>query len=1227
MSTPAFRLQPSLRQAQATAEPHGAPANAPTIAATPPAAQPSPEPRADFFAGLKSRALTFGQTVVGGKMPNVPIDSNTLSMFRISHRGPPTLPQHRNEVTRNVAVPAPVLADTDNAESLTRRPPPSKSMLKAEHNRRKALSGFSKIDTTAAALIRDTGNAESRDDSDKGTPFAAIKSRIARHVNHTIPRAASKGPELQPAEGEAPVAGMQEGVPAQKPFDRAAAARKRFAGANQEAIVQLVTDVVQAVDTMPAESDDVRVAREVRAARSDLLIHALAETCFGHPETARLVLQRMRQGLRFEPQQMPARQIMDRKLTALAWRTAQRLSPTATGYDCARALAGATWPAPNGGPARYAPKVWLQAANALVMATQCDADPASVARKTAELATGTSATQQAHAAWIASAASRLWDTGNAEGLTESDKGALLAGRQCLFADGPGTPFAAIKSRIARHVNHTIPRATSDDRDLQPAEGEAPVPVSSQRKAYAALVRPFGFQKTAVAGMQEGVQGASLGTWNKDAKELNKAIRDAFAILVQIPGQPAGEDDFTARRSAVLHKDSRAIHQVVEQAEMEVLAELSRPSDAATGADQQPIEYATKLNDGTLDRIAERVAGKLSDEMIRIMARREARQPEQAEATAADNEKPTLREARIHRLLTAFRDKMAAGNTGPRARAAARKLVRAHLINGSNVVDAAKLKCLRKRFGADLPALAQEPFDTIDRIALGKPVTPRGTTTDDYREAGERLIDALEGSGKVILTDGGQFGLSTRGISAVAASFPLIGARLNLQAAHGRHSVLEFSRSTAAYKIGFGTQQRNRFVVGAGLQIGHNVGIVRGGGNMEGAYLWDDSEQSTVDFNVARRLKADDDAYDEKTAKDQLKEINNFLFGNAGGGKSEQALWNELGRLCYDSDDLSVSWTSQVGEVRQTEATANFRVGLKVGTGKTSVRLNGIAGAVHRYVTRAKLDVVAKSGQTKIESHRFGSGHRTGVQVGINATVGDTLQKRGEVEPTDAAIVSVFTPNLCSYEIPVHDTFGQVKPTLVPENGRLQGRASNIDIEFVNFSEYKAVLRQNPVWSVAFGLKPGDPMPDTQEELKATLTAGGAKIQAYLPVLSTNRAQSLMYVLRLRLREHAAHAADALQDRIAAREASNLDGDAGEIQILNGQRDALLARSDSWLPTELLTIQANDRQLSWGVRLGVQLGIQKGGRGEREVTSLKVKPREADKLDNAWPRHLEPLQEE
>ncbi len=991
--------------------------------------------------------------------------------------------------------------------------------------------------------------------------------------------------------------------------DPAAVAHRRFTSRDSASIDRLVADMRDALASAPG------LPPTGQACQVELLIDALADVCYGQSDLARDVLRRLQQGLSIQAQ--PARNagFIDNHLTALAWRTAQKLAATASGYDCAHALAGRTWP-PLDGAARYAPRVWLQAADRLVDTTRCEADPAGVERSARALADDTSATTRAHAAWIVRAASRLWCSENADGLDASDKGALLAGRQGFFIDGPGTSFAATKNRLARFLNQTIPRATSDRfESAQDARDDA-VPVAAQRSAFAAAVRPFGYRKSAVAAMTDGVQGASLGAWAKDAQVLDAALRDAFVVMnehVAARGPAAGP--------AKLVKDSCAIHETVGTAELAVLAELSRAAAGiAPGASRQPVEYGMTFDDATVSLIAERVVRTLDDATIDRLARRAAQKP--GERASSVSGRSVRREARVRRTLAAFRDRLAGAGRSPQAHADALEHVRKHLVGGSDVIDAKKIGRWREHIRDDVPAALAARFDTIDRIALGKAVKPLGTKTDDYRDAGDRIIDALEGSGKAVVTEGGLVGASTRGIGAAAASFPWIAPRLNLQASYGRQSVLEFSRSTAAYKIGFGTQRRNRFEAGGGVQVGHNIGIARAAGNFELGHEWDDTGQCTVDLSIARRLHPDNDNYDDAAGRRQLKMVNRYLFDNAGRGMNERALWNELGSRFFDNDDFSVSWNKQTARLRKVGGVADLRVGVKIGAGQYSARANVAMGGTYQWVRRAELDSVDASGQTKIEGHRVGSGHRVGAEVGLNASMNDQLQNEqtGSTHPVDVATVSILSPKLIGLEVPVHDSFHQAKATLVRERGRLQVRASNADTEFANFTQYKKALREDPAWSLAFGATPGNPPLTATADYELVLTAGRRKIERYLSHIAENRVQNLRFVLRRRLREHAAHEADALDDRIASLRAKNRsEARTPDIDRLLDRRDTLLQRTDSWLPTELLTVQTSDRQVTTGLQFGLQIAVQKGARGEHEVAALKLSPREADRLDRNWPR--------
>ncbi|WP_175035832.1 hypothetical protein [Burkholderia lata] len=98
----------------------------------------------------------------------------------------------------------------------------------------------------------------------------------------------------------------------------------------------------------------------------------------------------------------------------------------------------------------------------------------------------------------------------------------------------------------------------------------------------------------------------------------------------------------------------------------------------------------KLDETTVGLIAERVVHTLDDATIDRLARRAVRKPGERALSVAG--RSALREARVRPTLVGFRDALAGAERAPqaRARAAAFKCVRKHLIEGSDVLDANKL---------------------------------------------------------------------------------------------------------------------------------------------------------------------------------------------------------------------------------------------------------------------------------------------------------------------------------------------------------------------------------------------------------------------------------------------------------------------------------------------------------------------------------------------------------
>ncbi|MBN3853209.1 hypothetical protein G3N59_07465 [Paraburkholderia sp. Ac-20340] len=1187
----AAQAQPSVAPAATGA------ATAPAAAATP-AAAPAPAQPAGLLAGLKPRLHATHR----------PAELTLASLVKIGTKGKPVLPSHTVGVRKAVTVPEAVVGDHDTATDIafpTRRktPVPIESM-------NKALAGFSPQrgngPRVASARVEHDApgeNAASIGTSIRFFPRADHTSldRLMNQIDGALVRAAdSEFREVRMLRRPVILSALETASGgniklAAMIFERLQSGLHFDTGAR--AAPQLHTQLQAQPQTQPQAQPQTAAAPvlhpDFQAAIDEL------ERFNPSPESTRLRVVPPDSGdVPPAPGGLQARHI-----EARAWHVAQELAMTPGGFESLREIAGASWPAT--GEARFAPRAWLQAAALLAGMNDgapLDASPQNVDATARDILAGSeparhdgAALTQRHLASIALAATKLMSAPDTRDITTSEFGSLLAARQGFFTDGPGTPLAATRNRLERFLNHTVPRATSD-RPAHLAEGDSAVPVAAQRglnrEWYKSLGRPFGFNKSPLAAMQGGIQGTGLGSWDSDQKKLNKAVCDALRELNALREQ--GNRNAMPGR-AVLVKDSSICADVVSRALLQVLAELPEENAAST--------FEAPLADDVIDAVAQRALANIEvpDDLSQL----------------------GFREARKMKALQGLRTRLAPAQGGGNVDDM-RRAIRKYLPGKAGVVNAKVLQNWRQRYAAPTasgaPSTALDnAFDAIDRIALGKAIKPEGATSDDYKKMGERIIANLEGSGKAIVTEGGTVGLSTRGVSATAASFTLIAPRLNLQASRGRQAVLEYSRSTPAYKISFGTQKRLHTSAGGGMQIGHDVGPVRVAGNIEAAHAWDDTEQCTVDLSIARRLLTGEDAYDDKEAKNQLKQVNAFLFDHAGRGRSGDDLWGDLGRRFLNNDDFSVSWNNQTGSVRQHGESAAFRPGVKVGAGKVSARVNANLGVSHDRVYKATLDAQDETGHTRIESHRFGRGNRAAMQAGANFSISDKVEKTGApgADPTDIASVSVFAPNALSLELPLYDGFHQAKATLVREGGKLQARVSTADTEFSSFNDYKKALSEDPAWQLAFGVEPGQPMPEPGQ-IKAAMSKGRDEINHYLSALAANDVQNLRFIARRRLRTEAARRVDGLDDQIAMLKSRNRGDERGKIDELVRQRDDLLHSANAWLPTELLTVQANDRHLAVGLRVGVQLTTTKSARGEREVAALKVKPKNTDALDRVWP---------
>lgn len=159
---------------------------------------------------------------------------------------------------------------------------------------------------------------------------------------------------------------------------------------------------------------------------------------------------------------------------------------------------------------------------------------------------------QRHVAAMALAAAKLWRGGEVSALTPAEIGVVFAGRHNYMTDGPGTPFAKVKSRLFKTIDTSIPRA-------------------SDSRWKTALPRVIGKQKTAFAILDKGIRSAHLDLIEKERAALRTSVDNALASLAAQMGADGSEADATRSLAAIVARMSQtggdAASVLLERAEL------------------------------------------------------------------------------------------------------------------------------------------------------------------------------------------------------------------------------------------------------------------------------------------------------------------------------------------------------------------------------------------------------------------------------------------------------------------------------------------------------------------------------------------------------------------------------------------------------------------------------------------------------------------------------------
>jgi hypothetical protein len=853
-----------------------------------------------------------------------------------------------------------------------------------------------------------------------------------------------------------------------------------------------------------------------------------------------------------------------------AWRTAQLMASTTSGYEALRRVAGASWPQAEG--VRHAPRVVLRAGAALVRSGNADASPAGILRLARQWRNDPAADHvQRHVSAMALAAAKLWRHGDLSALTPAEIGVVFAGRHNYMTDGPGTPLAKVKSRLFKTIDKSIPRA-------------------GDSRWKSALPRVIGKQKTAFAILDKGIRSAHLDLVEKERSALRPSLENALESLSAQRGADGSDSDPTRSLAAIVARMSQtggdAVSVLVER------AELTRWVSRSTHA------YGNELDNHDYQAIAADVRSAF------------ARLP-----------MPSASAPPAHRLawMALYRFAATLRRTEDRGDDKAWEPLRQHMINRSAVLDIDKLEEMAKRW-PQAQAAAPQDWKTMTRIARANPIKPQDLTPEGIKDALDELAGTMKSGGKVVLVDGGQVGFSTAGLSAnlgklLHAGGIVVSPRLNLRVRGGRQAFVEYGRRTACFSFSAGSQNRVSFDAGAGIQVGGDYLIVRAGVTLNVvAYQTDRLNRHAFSLIVARRMKADGSGFDDARLQRGMRAVNAFLFDHARDrdlADGEQA-WQALAQTFLENDDFSVVWNEQGQQERRHGVNVSGGVSVKASIGETSARLGPQFGYAYDYASRNVADSEDTGGTTAIESHRSGRGGRHIASAGLSTSLGNSPSATEEV-----ASFGLLSSDFPMVRYRIRDRQHVAKMSLVREEGRLVHRVSYADTEFAHYDDYAHALRNDERWALMFGIDPNHPAIPGGADREAILARGKQRVEMHLAQVKRNHKDNQLLFYRFRLREHAAKLLDAYAERAAMLRA--LGGAADEIARWEQDYAEVLARPDSWLPVEFKGYERVVRQSSPGLNFGVRLTHDQSITGERELVSMIHSAPQLDAIDRIWPR--------
>ena len=470
-----------------------------------------------------------------------------------------------------------------------------------------------------------------------------------------------------------------------------------------------------------------------------------------------------------------------------------------------------------------------------------------------------------------------------------------------------------------------------------------------------------------------------------------------------------------------------------------------------------------------------------------------------------------------------------------------------------------------------------------------------------------LIDGMEPSSRLRLTDGARRGVSTRGLSFNInrllnfSGIPL-GPRLNLGREKRHRAVVEIGRSSHGGEILIGTERCRRTTIGAGLMVGYDLKLgppeARIGISLDMEKIQRRSAFSGVALRVAHRQKADGTP-DHERRKQGMRKIMDFMFNEqcmkTNSKDNAAQMFERFAATFFDDPDVSLSWSDTRNKSTTYNASAVAASYIKMDGTPLNIG-PGVGVTAERARTKAS-ETGNFTGRIQSAFNRLGRTTDVELTLGIKGKI--STETPGHTKSGYG--ISLLNSSLPAWTVPVYTRGTTGKALLIRENGRLLHSCSMLDLEFNHADDYINALKADRFqWIERLSSKYiGNP---------DALTLATQQFDGFLDTARHHARRNQRFVQRLHLREDIARKIDG-HCVTATLIRDNLHLSDEERGRLCAEREAacanLVSQPGAWVPKELKILEKSGSCSKKGLLIGVQVATEISAEGEHQLAILRV----------------------